>query len=162
MTEGEWQVCDDAGAMLDALWQQHGVSPANIDLRFGGDMRGSAHSKTAWPISIGHSIGTTWPRAGASGNCCPRKRAGAGLNSRSSFSPVRSPEKNSASTIGMSKGRPFVLTTTPTRRPSTAGSRKSARSPRPNCGRCSTRPRSCVRSSRERCSCGRPTSWITR
>jgi len=45
MTEGEWQVCDDAGAMLDALWQQHGVSPANIDLRFGGDMRGSAHSQ---------------------------------------------------------------------------------------------------------------------
>ncbi len=41
MTEAEWHCCDDAGAMLDFLWQQRGVSPHWIDLRFGGDVRES-------------------------------------------------------------------------------------------------------------------------
>lgn len=39
MTESEWNSCDDAGTMLDYLWQQYGVSPYFCDLRFGGDLR---------------------------------------------------------------------------------------------------------------------------
>lgn len=39
MTEAEWNSCDDAGVMLDYLWQQYGVSPYFCDLRFGGDLR---------------------------------------------------------------------------------------------------------------------------
>lgn len=41
MTEAEWHRSDDAGAMLDFLWQRRGVSPEGIDLRFGSDVRGS-------------------------------------------------------------------------------------------------------------------------
>jgi hypothetical protein len=39
MTEAEWLRSDAAGAMLDYLWQQRGVSPPGSDLRFGGDVR---------------------------------------------------------------------------------------------------------------------------
>jgi len=39
MTEAEWNRSDDAGAMLDFLWQRRGVSPDEIDLRFGGDVK---------------------------------------------------------------------------------------------------------------------------
>jgi hypothetical protein len=38
MTEEEWYHNDNAGVMLDYLWAQYGVSPAPIDLRFGGNM----------------------------------------------------------------------------------------------------------------------------
>jgi hypothetical protein len=41
MTEAEWHRSDDAGAMLDFLWQRRGVSPHGIDLRFGGDVQES-------------------------------------------------------------------------------------------------------------------------
>jgi hypothetical protein len=41
MTEAEWHRSDDAGAMLDFLWQRQGVSPDEIDLRFGGDVKAS-------------------------------------------------------------------------------------------------------------------------
>jgi hypothetical protein len=44
VTEAEWHRSDDAGAMLDYLWEQYGVSPYGIDLRFGGDMRETAPS----------------------------------------------------------------------------------------------------------------------
>lgn len=40
MTEAEWNSSDDAGAMLDYLWEQFSVSPESCSLRFGGDMRG--------------------------------------------------------------------------------------------------------------------------
>jgi hypothetical protein len=39
MTEEEWQCSDDAGAMLDYLWQQQGVLPHWTELRFGGEVR---------------------------------------------------------------------------------------------------------------------------
>jgi hypothetical protein len=41
MTEEEWNRNDDAGAMLDFLWQRRGVSPGEIDLRLGGDGKAS-------------------------------------------------------------------------------------------------------------------------
>lgn len=41
MTEAEWDGSDDAGAMLDFLWQRQGVSPDEIDLRFGGNVQAS-------------------------------------------------------------------------------------------------------------------------
>src|SRR5262249_7644221 len=41
MTEAEWHHSEDAGAMIDFLWQQQGVSPHWTDLRFGGDVRGN-------------------------------------------------------------------------------------------------------------------------
>src|SRR5689334_17272244 len=44
MTEAEWHRSDDAGAMLDFLWQQQGISPHWTDLRFGGDVREAATS----------------------------------------------------------------------------------------------------------------------
>jgi hypothetical protein len=47
MTEAEWHNSDDAGAMIDFLWQQHGVSPHGIDLRFGGDVRENDASEDA-------------------------------------------------------------------------------------------------------------------
>jgi hypothetical protein len=39
MTDAEWNSSDDAGAMLDYLWRQHGVSLNSHYLLFGGDMR---------------------------------------------------------------------------------------------------------------------------
>jgi hypothetical protein len=41
MTEAEWHRSEDAGAMIDFLWQQQGVSPHRTDVRFGGDGRGN-------------------------------------------------------------------------------------------------------------------------
>ena len=38
MTEAEWHRSDDAGAMLDYLWQGRARRPDGIGLRFGGDM----------------------------------------------------------------------------------------------------------------------------
>src|SRR4051794_28122100 len=38
MTKSEWLESDDAGAMIEYLWQRRGVSPRTIDLAFGGDM----------------------------------------------------------------------------------------------------------------------------
>jgi hypothetical protein len=38
MTESEWIESEDAGAMIEYLWQRRGVSPRTIDLTFGGDM----------------------------------------------------------------------------------------------------------------------------
>ncbi len=40
MTEADWRGSGDAGAMLDFLWEQRGVSPHWTDLRFGGHVRG--------------------------------------------------------------------------------------------------------------------------
>ncbi len=39
MTEAEWYHSDDAGAMLDFLWQLQGVLPHYTDLRLGGDVK---------------------------------------------------------------------------------------------------------------------------
>jgi hypothetical protein len=41
MTEAKWHSSNDAGAMLDFFWQQHGVTPHAIDLRFGGGVKES-------------------------------------------------------------------------------------------------------------------------
>jgi hypothetical protein len=38
VTEVEWNHSDDAGAMLDHLWAQYGISAPDIDVRFGGDL----------------------------------------------------------------------------------------------------------------------------
>jgi hypothetical protein len=37
MTQAEWQVCDDAWAMIEFLWCEQGISPADADLRISGD-----------------------------------------------------------------------------------------------------------------------------
>ena len=42
MTKSEWLESEDAGAMIEYLWQRRGVSPRTIDLSFGGDMTQSA------------------------------------------------------------------------------------------------------------------------
>lgn len=39
MTEIDWNRSEDAGVMLDFLWQLRGVAPAGIALRFGGDVQ---------------------------------------------------------------------------------------------------------------------------
>lgn len=39
MTEAEWHRSEDAGAMLDFLWQRRGVAPYGLDLRFKGDVQ---------------------------------------------------------------------------------------------------------------------------
>lgn len=41
MTEAEWHRSNDAGAMLDFLWQRSGMSPDGIDLRFGSNVNAS-------------------------------------------------------------------------------------------------------------------------
>ncbi|AWM37611.1 hypothetical protein GobsT_43990 [Gemmata obscuriglobus] len=41
MTEADWHRSNDAGAMLDYLWEWRGVSPDGIGLRFGGDVQES-------------------------------------------------------------------------------------------------------------------------
>ncbi|CEF49240.1 unnamed protein product [uncultured bacterium] len=47
MTEADWHHSSDAGVMLDFFWQQHGVSPCRIDLRFGGNVRETPSSRGA-------------------------------------------------------------------------------------------------------------------
>jgi hypothetical protein len=42
MTEAEWHRSDDAGGMLDFLWEQRGVSLHGNNHRFGGDVRSDA------------------------------------------------------------------------------------------------------------------------
>jgi hypothetical protein len=37
VTEAEWNASDDAGAMLDFLWQQQGIPPRNVEMRSGGN-----------------------------------------------------------------------------------------------------------------------------
>jgi hypothetical protein len=41
MTEAEWLYSNDAGAMIEFLWQRQGIQPREIDLRFGGNVRES-------------------------------------------------------------------------------------------------------------------------
>jgi hypothetical protein len=47
MTEAEWYSSDDAGAMLDFLWKRRGISPHDIDLRFGGNVQASDAASAA-------------------------------------------------------------------------------------------------------------------
>jgi hypothetical protein len=44
MTETEWQFSDNAGLMIECLWDRYGVSRRAMDLRFGGDMRNIVRS----------------------------------------------------------------------------------------------------------------------
>jgi hypothetical protein len=45
MTEAEWLNSNDAGAMLEFLWDCQGIRPCDIDLRFGGNIRESTLSQ---------------------------------------------------------------------------------------------------------------------
>ncbi|HMC66651.1 MAG TPA: hypothetical protein VKI65_17080 [Gemmataceae bacterium] len=47
MTEAEWLSSNDAGAMLEVLWQSRGIQPCEIDLRFGGHVRESEAAQSA-------------------------------------------------------------------------------------------------------------------
>lgn len=46
MTESEWNDCADAGAMIDYLWSQRGITSHALEMRIGGELEVSIASES--------------------------------------------------------------------------------------------------------------------